>query len=140
FVQGVWFVPLAGVSDPTQVPMSIIQALNMKSSPSLSPLQSLITYLRNKHMLLVLDNFEHIEEATTTVSELLAVVPGLKVLVTSRSVLHLYGEHEFSVPPLDLPGSAIALKATQLSQYGAIQLFVERAQAVQPDFALTDEN
>jgi predicted ATPase len=112
----------------------------MKSSPSLSPLQSLITYLRNKHVLLVLDNFEHIEEATTIVSDLLAAVPGLKVLVTSRSILHLYGEHEFSVPPLDLPGFGIALKATQLSQYGAIQLFVERAQAVQPDFALTDEN
>jgi predicted ATPase len=112
----------------------------MKSSPSLSPLQSLITYLRNKHVLLVLDNFEHVEEATTTVSELLAAVPGLKVLVTSRSVLHLYGEHEFSVPPLDLPGPGIALKATELSQYGAIQLFVERAQAVQPDFVLTDEN
>jgi len=140
FAQGVWFVPLAGVSDPVQVPISIIQALNMKSSPSLSPLQSLITYLRNKHVLLVLDNFEHIEEATTTVSELLAAVPGLKVLVTSRSILHLYGEHQFSVPPLDLPGPGIALKATQLSQYGAIQLFVERAQAVQPDFALTDEN
>ncbi len=97
FAQGVWFVPLAGVSDPAQVPISIIQALNMKSSPSLSPLQSLITYLRNKQLLLVLE-------------------------------------------PLDLPGPAIALKATQLSHYGAIQLFVERAQAVQPDFAFTDEN
>src|SRR5215471_12217451 len=140
FAQGVWFVPLAGVSDPAQVPISIIQALNMKSSPSLSPLQSLITYLRNKHMLLVLDNFEHVEEATIAVSELLAAVPGLKVLVTSRSVLHLYGEHEFSVPPLDLPSPGIALRATELSQYAAIQLFVERAQAVQPDFALTDEN
>jgi predicted ATPase len=140
FAQGVWFVPLAGVSDPAQVPMSIIQALNMKSSPSLSPLQSLITYLRNKHVLLVLDNFEHVEEAATTVSELLAAVPGLKVLVTSRSVLHLYGEHEFSVPPLDLPGPGLAPKATQLSHYGAIQLFVERAQAVQPDFVFTDEN
>ncbi len=140
FAQGVWFVPLAGVSDPAQVPISIIQALNMKSSPSLSPLQSLITYLRNKQLLLVLDNFEQIDEAATTVSELLAAVPGLKVLVTSRSVLRLYGEHKFSVPPLDLPGPAIALKATQLSHYGAIQLFVERAQAVQPDFAFTDEN
>jgi predicted ATPase len=140
FAQGAWFVPLAGVSDPVQVPISIIQALKMKSSPSLSPLQSLITYLRNKHVLLVLDNFEHIEEATITVSELLAAVPGLKVLVTSRSVLHLYGEHEFSVPPLDLPDPGLALKATQLSQYGAIQLFVERAQAVRPDFAFTDEN
>jgi predicted ATPase len=140
FAQGVWFVPLAGITDPAQVPISIIQALNMKSSPSLSPLQSLITYLRNKHVLLVLDNFEQIDEATTTVNELLAAVPGLKVLVTSRSVLHLYGEHEFSVPPLDLPGPGIVLEATKLLHYSSIQLFVERAQAVQPDFAFTDEN
>src|SRR5207247_5176776 len=80
------------------------------------------------------------DEATTTVNELLAAVPGLKVLVTSRSVLHLYGEHEFSVPPLDLPGPGIVLEATKLLHYSSIQLFVERAQAVQPDFAFTDEN
>lgn len=140
FAQGVWFVPLAGVSDPALVPMGILQALGMKSSPSLPPLQSLITYLRNKQSLFVLDNFEQIGEATSVVDELLTAVPGLKVLVTSRSVLHLYGEHEFSVPPLDLPGSGIALEAMELLHFSSIQLFIERAQAVLPDFALTSRN
>jgi len=140
FAQGVWFVPLAGVSDPALVPMSIIQALGMKSSPSLPPLQSLITYLRNKQLLLVLDNFEQIGEATSVVDELLAAVPGLKVLTTSRSVLHLSGEHEFSVPPLDVPDPGIALEAMELLHYSSIQLFVERVQAVLPDFTLTNGN
>jgi predicted ATPase len=140
FAQGVWFVPLAGVSDPAQVPMSIIQALNIKPTSNLSLIQSLTTYLRNKHMLLVLDNFEHVEEAATIVDEMLTAAPDLKVLVTSRAVLHLYGEYEFSVPPLDVPDPGIELKAAELSQYSAIQLFVERATLVVPDFSLTAEN
>ena len=139
YAQGVWFVALAGVSDPGLVPMSIIQALNMKPPPSLPPIQSLITYLRNKQLLLVLDNFEHIEGAAAVVDEILTAASGLKVLVTSRVVLHLYGEYEFSVPPLDVPDPSIVLKSAELSHYGAIQLFVERAQAVVADFALTDE-
>ena len=140
FAQGVWLVALAGVSDADLVPMSIIQALNMKSTPSLPALQSLITYLRNKQLLLVLDNFEQVGAAAAVVDEMLAAVPGLKVLVTSRAVVHLYGEHEFSVPPLDVPDPSIVLETTELAHYGAIQLFVERAQAVVPDFALTAEN
>jgi predicted ATPase/tetratricopeptide (TPR) repeat protein/transcriptional regulator with XRE-family HTH domain len=140
FTQGVWFVALAGVSDPAQVPMSIIQALNITPMPGLPPVQSLITYLRNKQLLLLLDNFEQVGEATAVVDEMLAAVPGLKVLVTSRVVLHLYGEHKFSVPPLDVPDTSIVLEMTELAQYGAVQLFVERAQAVVPDFALSVEN
>ncbi len=140
FAQGVWFVPLAGVSDPAQVPMSIIQALNMKLTPGLSLIQSLNTYLRNKHLLLVLDNFEQVEEAATIVGEMLIEAPYLKVLVTSRAVLHLYGEYQFSVPPLDVPDPGIELQAAKLSQYSAIQLFVERAMFVVSDFDLTAEN
>jgi predicted ATPase len=140
FAQGVWFVPLAGVSDAAQVPMSIIHALNIKPTPGLSLIQSLTKYLRNKHLLLVLDNFEHVEEAATIVDEMLTAAPDLKVLVTSRAVLHLYGEYEFSVPPLDVPDPGIELKAAELSQYSAMQLFVERAKLVVPDFSLTAEN
>jgi predicted ATPase/tetratricopeptide (TPR) repeat protein len=116
------------------------QALCLTPTPGLPPLQSLITYLRNKQLLLVLDNFEQIGEASTAVGELLAAAPGLKVLVTSRVVLHLYGEHEFSVPPLDVPDPSITVETAELANYGAVQLFVERAQAVVPDFALTGEN
>jgi len=140
FAQGVWFVSLAGVRDPALVPMSIIQALNMKSTPDLPLLQSLIEYLRDKHLLLVLDNFEQVGEASAVVDEILAAAPGLKVLITSRVLLHLYGEHAFSVPPLDTPDPGTVPGVTELSQYEAIQLFVERAQAVMPNFALTGEN
>ncbi|HEX9133340.1 MAG TPA: NB-ARC domain-containing protein [Ktedonobacteraceae bacterium] len=140
FAQGVWFVPLAGLGDPAQVPMGIIQALTIKPTASQSLIQSLTTYLRNKHMLLVLDNFEHVEEATTIVDEMLTAAPDLKVLVTSRAVLHLYGEYEFSVPPLDVPDLGIELKVAELSQYSAVQLFVERAMSVVPDFSVTAEN
>ncbi len=140
FAQGVWLVALGGVSDPALVPMSITQALHLTPTPDLPPLQSLVAYLRNKQLLLVLDNFEQIGEASVSVGELLAAAPGLKVLVTSRVVLHLYGEHEFSVPPLDVPDPSIAVEKAELAHYGSIQLFVERAQAVVPDFALTEEN
>jgi predicted ATPase len=140
FSQGVWYVPLAGVNDPALVPMSIVQALNANLTHGVPIMQNLTSYLRNKHILLVLDNFEHVGEARTVVDDILAAVPGLKVLVTSRAVLHLYGEYEFKVPPLDVPDASIELKPEKLAQYGAIQLFVERAQAVMPDFTLTPEN
>jgi predicted ATPase len=140
FAQGVWFVALGGVSNPALVPMSIIQALNMNPGPRSSPIQSLTTYLRDKQMLLVLDNFEQVKDAATVVGELLAAAPGLKVLVTSRKMLHLYGEHRLSVPPLDLPDPSVIPRIEDLLEYGAIQLFVERAQEVVPDFTLTAEN
>lgn len=140
FGQGVWFVSLAGVSDPALVPVSILQALNVQSIPGLHPSQSLVTYLQNKHLLLVLDNFEQVGEAAAIVDEMLAAAPGLKVLITSRVVLRMYGEHEFSVPPLDVPDPDRALAPGELVHYGAVQLFVERAQAVMSDFVLTDAN
>ena len=140
FEHGVWFVSLAGVRDPALVPMSIIQVLNMKPTPNIPLIQSLCTYLRNKNMLLVLDNFEQVGTATDVVDEMLALAPGLKILVTSRSILHLYGERVLSIPPLDIPASTVELDATELMHFEAIQLFVERAQAALPSFALTDEN
>ena len=140
FAQGVWWVSLAGVRDPTLVPLSILQALGIRSAPDVSPLQSLMTALKNRRLLLVLDNFEQVAEAAGVVDELLAEAPGLKVLVTSRAVLHLSREHQFNVPPLDLPAPHQLPETTALSHYGALQLFVERAQAVLPDFTLTAEN
>jgi predicted ATPase len=140
FSHGVWYVPLAGVNDPTLVPMSIIQTLNVRLSPDISVMQNLISYLRKKQLMLVLDNFEHLGEARIVVDEMLAAAPGLKVLVTSRRVLHLYGEYEFHVPPLDVPDVGIEIQTERLAQYGAIQLFVERAHAIIPDFTLTSAN
>ena len=140
FSHGVWYVSLAGVDDPALVPMSIIQTLGVRLSPDISIMQSLISYLRNRQIMLVLDNFEHVGEARIVVDEMLAAAPGLKVLVTSRVVLRLYGEYEFHVPPLDVPDVGIEIKAEKLLQYGAIQLFVERAHAIIPDFTLTTAN
>lgn len=140
FSQGVWYVSLERVDDPELVPMSIIQTLNVRLLPDISVMQNLISYLRKKQLLLVLDNFEHLTEARTVVDEMLATVPGLKVLITSRVVLHLYGEYEFHVPPLDIPDVGIEIAAEKCVQYGAIQLFVERARAIMPDFTLTSAN
>jgi predicted ATPase len=91
-------------------------------------------------MLLVLDNFEHLIQAAPTVAELLAMAPNLKILVTSRAVLHVYGEHEFPVPPLALPDSRSQPTVEILSQYPAVALFVQRAVAARPDFELSREN
>jgi predicted ATPase/transcriptional regulator with XRE-family HTH domain len=140
FTHGVRFVSLARVHDPKQVPMSIIQALQITAELKLTPMESVISYLSNKQLLLVLDNFEQMGEATEVVDELLTALPELKILTTSRALLHVYGEHAFSVPPLDLPDPNNASDKATLAHYGAIQLFVERAQAMVQDFALTDEN
>ncbi len=139
FAQGVWFVSLAAVRDAALVPQSIMQALNIKPPPALPALQSLSTYLQDKQLLLLLDNFEHLPDAAEVVGELLATVPGVKLLVTSRSVLHVYGEREFAVPPLDVP-DVRSVPLEQLAHYSALQLFVDRARAAIPDFALTSEN
>jgi predicted ATPase/transcriptional regulator with XRE-family HTH domain len=142
FAQGVWFVSFTGLSDPAMVPLAIAQGLNIKSAPDQNPLHTISSYLSQRQMLLVLDNFEHVGEASGAVEDLLAAAPGLKVLITSRIVLHLPGEHEFSVPPLDLPDPTLAsgMGVAVLMDYSAIQLFIERAQAVLPDFIVTSEN
>lgn len=140
FAQGVWFVSLAPVHDATLVPQSIMQALNIMPTSSISATKHLNAYLRNRRLLLILDNFEQIQEAAPVVDELLQASPGLKVLVTSRAVLHLHGEHEFSVSPLDFPATAKVLETEKLARYSAIQLFVEHAEAVDHDFRLTDDN
>src|SRR5688572_1817076 len=91
-------------------------------------------------MLLVLDNFEQLLSSAPTVGELVTAGPSIKLLVTSRSPLHVYGEHEFPVPPLALPDLQALPSFERLPQYESVALFLERAQAVRPDFALTSEN
>ena len=117
-----------------------MQTLYIQSSPDSSLVQSLIAYLRHKKLLLILDNFEQVTGAAKLIGELLEAAPGLKILVTSRAVLRLSGEHEFEVPPLNLPGPDMVLNKETAAQYDAVQLFVERARLVAPDFELTDEN
>lgn len=140
FAQGVWTVMLAPVRDPALVLQSIMQTLSIQASPGSSPTQSLIVYLRHKKVLLILDNFEQVAAAADLVGELLAAAPGLKILVTSRAVLRLSGEFEFKVPPMNLPDPEQDFAKENAAQYDAVQLFVERARLVAPDFALSDEN
>ncbi|HYO50551.1 MAG TPA: tetratricopeptide repeat protein, partial [Chloroflexia bacterium] len=98
------------------------------------------TYLRDKTLLLLLDNFEQVADAAPALGRLLAAAPHMKLLVTSRAVLHLYGEQEYSVPPLELPDAGRAFAAGSLPRYASVELFVQRAQAARPDFTLNPQN
>ena len=140
FPDGSWFVPLSAVSDADLVPMSILQVLGITPPPHRSATECLTHALREKRALLVLDNFEQVLPAAELVSALLAAAPLLKVVLTSRVAVRLYGEREFFVSPLDIPDRWDVPDSSRLERYGAIQLFVERVRAILPDFTLTDSN
>ena len=145
FPDGVYFVPLAPISEPSMVGTAITQALDMKQPGDRAGQTSVTDYLKNRTALLLLDNFEQVVEAAPLVLDLLAACPDVKVLVTSREPLHLRGERQFPVPPLNLPdvGNVSAFERSNvetLLRYPAIELFVERAQAVRSTFELTEEN
>jgi len=140
FPDGVYFVDLAPIHDPDLVITAIAQTLDVRESEVQSPLDQLKGYLREKQPLLLLDNFEQVIAAAPAVADLLAACPRLKVLVTSREVLHLRGEKEFAVPPLALPNPKKLPPLEDLSQYAAVELFIARALDVRPDFAVTNEN
>lgn len=137
FEDGVFFVPLAAIYDPALVPAQIAQVLGIKESGDL--LQGLQTYLRDRQILLVLDNFEQIVAARDSLMALLEMAPGLKFMITSRVVLRLYGEHEFNVTPLPVPDPA-DFSLEQLADNESVKLFVERARQFRPDFILTAAN
>lgn len=140
FPDGVCFVALAPVTDPALVIPAIAHALGVQESSGQPLPERVKVHLRDRQLLLVLDNFEHIGAAASCVAALLGAAPGLAVLVTSRVVLRLYGEHEFPVPPLSVPNIEHVRSLPDLCRYEAVRLFAERAQAVQPDFALTGES
>src|ERR1022692_4153931 len=140
FPGGTHFVPLSSLSDPGLIASVIVQTLGIREAGGQSALEILRENLQGAPMLLVLDNFEHLVQAAPTVAELLAMSPNLKIMVTSRAALHVYGEHEFPVPPLALPDALAMPPVEVLSQYPAVALFVQRAVAVKPDFELNREN
>jgi predicted ATPase/DNA-binding XRE family transcriptional regulator len=137
---GVCFVPLASLSDPGLVAPAIAQALDVHDSGTRPIAEGLRAAIREREMLLLLDNFEHITAARPVVVDLLTACPSLKVLVTSRERLRLSGEQTFVVPPLALPEATQSLPIDKLTSYAAIRLFVTRAQRVDPTFALIDAN
>jgi len=140
FPDGVFFVPLAPVTQPQQVIPAILHTLSVREPAPLPPLASLEETLQEKRLLLLLDNFEQVVEAGSDVAALLSACPRLKVLVTSRVVLHLQAEWEVVVSPLSVPRSPRSLDPAHLAQYEAVALFVARAQAVRADFQLTAAN
>src|ERR1022692_4889347 len=142
FPSGVCFVSLSVVGEPGLIASTIAQTVGVRETGNQSAQESLKDYLGglDQPMLLLLDNFEHLVSAAQVISDLLSVGPKLKIVVTSQSPLHVYGEHEFPVPPLGLPDPKSLLPLDVLSRLPAIALFVERARAVKHDFALTNEN
>jgi len=145
FANGVRFVSLGPISDPELVIPTIAQALDLPEiedagQGQTQPLQRLKTYLCEKRVLLVLDNFEQVVTAAPALVELLGACPGLKMLVTSRAVLRVQGEYESAVPPLALPALKAPPDAEAVSHSAAVALFLQRAEACRPDFHLTAAN
>jgi predicted ATPase len=141
---GVVFAGLAPITDPGLVATTILQAFGVVDVGGAPPRERLLTVLRGKRYLLVLDNFEQLVGAAPVVGDLLESCPGLAVLVTSRVALRLRGEHEFPVPPLALPepveGAEHLMDVETLGCFPAVALFIDRARAVRPSFTLTHEN
>ncbi len=139
FTDGVRFVPLAAVRDPTAVLPAIAAVLGVRESVDRPLITVLTAYLRSRHLLLVLDNFEQVAAAGTAVATMLAGTPHLRILITSRAALRVRGEKVFPVPPLALPTSD-DLPLSTLAQVPAVALFVARTEDGQPDFRLTVAN
>jgi predicted ATPase/class 3 adenylate cyclase len=138
--RGIYFVDLAPVSDSAQVIPTIASTLGLREERGRSPLECLKEEIDQNRVLLLLDNFEQVLDAAVQVSELLVACSQLKIMVTSRAVLRVRAEREFAVPTLRLPDSAQMPDLEALMQYEAIVLFLQRTQAVAPEFRLTDMN
>lgn len=138
YADGIWLVALAPLTSAALVPSAIAEALGVRETTGEAVEQALHAYLKAKHLLLILDNFEHVVTAASLVSSLLAGSPSLQVLATSRAPLRVTGEHELPVSPLALPDDELAsgLAAAQSSE--AVNLFIDRAHAVRPDFRLDE--
>jgi predicted ATPase/DNA-binding XRE family transcriptional regulator len=140
FPDGVVFVSLAPVADPGLVAPTITERLGVRERAEQTLRDALVTHLAGKRLLLVLDNFEHVLPAAPLVAELLGACPALRVLTTSRAALHLSGEHLYAVPPLALPDTSRLPPLEELGQTAAVRLFVDRARAVNSNFALNVAN
>jgi predicted ATPase/DNA-binding SARP family transcriptional activator len=138
FEDGGWFVTLAPLSDSRLMLPTLADELGLRQPPDGSIIDAVRLHLQARHVLIVLDNFEHITEAAIELSALLAAAPGLHLLVTSRTRLHLSGEHEYLLPPLELPQHDTSVG--ELVRSEAVDLFARRAAAAQPTFRVGEEN
>ena len=149
FAHGVYFIDLSPIIDANLVLPTIVHILGLRQVTDHPLIEELKDFLANKRVLLVLDNFEQVIQAAPVLTDLLQAILHLKILVTSRELLRVSGEYNFPVPPLPLPPvltdqgtprTLASLSPERLSDYEAVQLFVQRAAALQPDFALTPDN
>ncbi|MGH2618603.1 MAG: ATP-binding protein, partial [Thermomicrobiales bacterium] len=140
FADGVWFVPLAAIRDATLVIPAIAHGLGLSDMGRRSITERLHEFLHERDLLLVLDNLEQLVDTGPLLSDLLATHPRLKILATSQTVLRLSGEHDVPVLPLALPATNEAPSPETAAAADAVRLFLARAQAARPDFALTDAN
>ncbi len=140
FTHGAVFVDLTQVTEPKDLLRALAEAMSMYEISGMPLMTHLVNALRQKNLLLVIDNFEQVIDAAPQVLQLLSKVPQVKALITSREALRVSGENEFTVSPLPLPSDAQDRQPENPLTFAAIQLFAQRAQAVQPDFQLTPEN
>jgi predicted ATPase/class 3 adenylate cyclase len=140
FHDGVVFVELAPITDPALVGPTIRQRMRLAEDAERGPIDTVAEAIGAKEVLLVLDNFEQVLPAASVVGELLQRIEHLSVLVTSRSALHLTGEQEYPVPPLELPDPVDVSDPERISQSEAVALFLQRARTVRPDFSVTPQN
>ena len=140
FAQGVCFVSLAKISDPERFIPAIAHALTLPEREDLNPAEHLKTFLQDKHLLLVLDSFEPVLPKAPLLADMLSSCPELKILVTSRALLHIGGEYEFTLQALEVPDMQHVPDLERLSQVASVALFVQRTKNMLPEFQLTSEN
>jgi len=141
FPDGVYFVPLSAVTDPDLIATAIAQSIGLSIAGNDRPLDAVLGHLRGKRVLLVLDNFEQLmPDGAPVVSGILRDSADVKAIVSSRAVLHVYGEQEFAVQPLRVPDVKALPSLAALSQYEGVKLFIDRAVASKHDFSVTIEN
>ena len=142
FPEGVCFVAMSEVGESGQVASLVAQAMGLRETSNQPPQVLIVEHVGTLRspMLLLLDNFEHLLSASPLIAQLLTLSSKLKVVVTSQAPLHIYAEHEFPVPPLSLPDSKSVTSVEALSGFPAIELFVQRARAVKPEFELKKDN
>jgi transcriptional regulator with XRE-family HTH domain len=140
FEDGVFFLLLSSLRDPALVAATLAKTLGLRETHGRMLTRQIHDFLQNKHALLILDNFEHVLGAAPFLSSLLESAPALRIMVTSRAVLHLYGEKEYCVLPLDVPDMRLQPSPEELETCESVHFFLERTRAVRADFALTDAN
>ena len=141
FDHGVWFVELAPLADPDLIPQTILSTIGISEQPNKTPLEILKEYLREKKSLIVLDNCEHLIEASANVTNiLLSAAPELKIMASSREALGVKGEASYPVPSLSLPDIKHLPVIEQLSQYEAVRLFIDRVLLIAPHFGVDKDN